>query len=378
MNNTRLPTAYAPAERVSPHDAHRQFMAFAGAGLWQTLLDAQPPPIVILNRQRQIVLANQAMRELVACDSQEQLIGLRPGEAMRCVHAAETAGGCGTTRFCQTCGAVNAILSSQQGRRAVEECRITAYDGALDLRISAVPVEAGGGCYTIFSIMDISHEKRRRKLERLFFHDILNLAVGLRGFVELDARARPASAASDGSPLVVRLASQLIEEINAQKDLAAAEHNDLTVRPTRIETRALLESVADLYRHHPVAGERRIALDAVDVALETDPVLLRRILGNLIKNALEASPASAAITLGCDADEQGVRFRVHNPGVMPDAVQRQIFQRSFSTKGPDRGLGTYSVKLLAEHYLHGKVTFLSASPGGTVFLVYLPRAWPSS
>jgi sensor histidine kinase regulating citrate/malate metabolism len=57
---------------------------------------------------------------------------------------------------------------------------------------------------------------------------------------------------------------------------------------------------------------------------------------------------------------------------MPRAVQLQIFQRSFSTKGNGRGLGTYSMKLLSERYLNGRVTFKSSSRDGTVFIGLYP------
>jgi Histidine kinase-, DNA gyrase B-, and HSP90-like ATPase len=57
---------------------------------------------------------------------------------------------------------------------------------------------------------------------------------------------------------------------------------------------------------------------------------------------------------------------------MPEAVQLQMFQRSFSTrKGRGRGIGSYSVKLLIEKYLHGKVWFVSREPEGTTFFVAL-------
>jgi len=53
-------------------------------------------------------------------------------------------------------------------------------------------------------------------------------------------------------------------------------------------------------------------------------------------------------------------------------VQLQVFNRSFSTKGTGRGLGTYSVKLLTERCLKGRVGFTSALGEGTVFQVTLP------
>jgi sensor histidine kinase regulating citrate/malate metabolism len=56
---------------------------------------------------------------------------------------------------------------------------------------------------------------------------------------------------------------------------------------------------------------------------------------------------------------------------MPPEVQLQIFQRSFSTKGKGRGVGTYSMKLLTERYLGGKLAFTSAAGEGTTFTAWV-------
>jgi signal transduction histidine kinase len=61
---------------------------------------------------------------------------------------------------------------------------------------------------------------------------------------------------------------------------------------------------------------------------------------------------------------------------MPADVQLQMFHRSFSTKGKGRGTGTYSVKLLTEKYLQGRVAFTSTPASGTTFEVTLPYALP--
>jgi len=49
-----------------------------------------------------------------------------------------------------------------------------------------------------------------------------------------------------------------------------------------------------------------------------------------------------------------------------------VFQRSFSTKGKGRGLGTYSIKLLTERYLKGTASFTSTETDGTTFQISLP------
>jgi sensor histidine kinase regulating citrate/malate metabolism len=63
---------------------------------------------------------------------------------------------------------------------------------------------------------------------------------------------------------------------------------------------------------------------------------------------------------------------VHNPGHIPEQVQLQIFQRSFSTKGPGRGLGTYCMRLIGERYLKGQITFISIEKDGITFKASIP------
>jgi sensor histidine kinase regulating citrate/malate metabolism len=102
--------------------------------------------------------------------------------------------------------------------------------------------------------------------------------------------------------------------------------------------------------------------------------LLRRVLSNMLKNGLEATAPGQTVTLNCSERGQSVAFTVHNREVMSAHVQLQIFQRSFSTKAQTgRGIGTYSIKLLGEQYLGGKVEFTSREPDGTSFVLTIPK-----
>ena len=76
--------------------------------------------------------------------------------------------------------------------------------------------------------------------------------------------------------------------------------------------------------------------------------------------------------MGCFEKEGRVHFWVHNPGYMPANVQAQLFRRSFSTKGVGRGLGAYSMKVLTEQYLQGRISFVSTEENGTTFTAEYP------
>ena len=121
--------------------------------------------------------------------------------------------------------------------------------------------------------------------------------------------------------------------------------------------------------NHTVALEKRIIVDSTseDILMISDETILGRIIGNMTKNALEAIQAGHFVTLSCVQDGDKVRIIVHNPGLIERTAQLQIFQRSFSTKGIGRGLGTYSIKMLSEQYLKGEVGFTSSANEGTIF-----------
>ena len=129
-----------------------------------------------------------------------------------------------------------------------------------------------------------------------------------------------------------------------------------------------------MYQGQEIARGKDVQLDAdlCDIELVSDRALLHRILSNMIKNALEACQPGEMVTVGCTEEVGAAKFWVHNPGRIPMDIQLQVFQRSFSTKGPGRGLGTYSIKLLGEMYLGGKVSFSSSDVAGTVFRIILP------
>lgn len=373
----RMTTFHLSAERDPDAVIARQRALFAPDAFAATLLTAVPLPLIVINEHRQIVFANSAAQMLAGGDV-ERIFGQRPGEALGCLHAGDCGGGCGTSEHCRVCGLVAAAERGLGGAEAVNECRIDSVNGgivqSLDLRVWARPLRREGMAFSVVALADIGHEKRRAALERVFFHDLMNSVGSLRSFLDL-LRQEEFKTDNDGVLELLRLtAHQAFEEIAAQRTLLAAESGELQVDWQPLRTAALLRQACDIYRRHPaIEGRCVVFADAVaDRPLISDPTLVRRILGNLLVNACEASPTGGTVTLGCsEAGEGGIVFTVHNQTCMPREVQMQVFQRSFSTRGAGRGLGTYSIRLLAG-YLQGTVDFTSTPDAGTVFRLLLP------
>lgn len=366
------------AEQSALELLRANFRADRTASTW---LEAMPGPAIVLTTRRQAVVMNQHLIRALGPEASEVASGPRPGDLLGCVHASETAAGCGTTEACQQCGANRALLEcAAQRSHASHECRIqsnrTTDGGALDFRAHATFVEMPGGSFIILGLEDIASEKRRRVLERTFFHDILNACGGMQGLAEL--LAEPGNDPAGELELkedLRRLSNVVIEQIVSQRELLAAERGELSLHPKAVELHAFLENVASLYRHHEVAQGRDVRLEMVGQAsVVTDAAILGRIVGNLVKNALEATRAGDAVVIRCKPGADATTIAVHNPGEIPRAVQLQIFQRSFSTKGGEgRGVGTYSVRLFSEQYLQGHVRFESTAESGTTFELTIPN-----
>jgi signal transduction histidine kinase len=370
-------THFAPAGRDVPSEVCRKAGIIERVPLLSKALNAMPGMVVILNGNRQIVTANRRFLGVLHASIAE-LVEKRPGEAIGCIRAKGGPDGCGTSLHCSTCGALHAVMDSMKNHaEAVRECRILVQTPSeivpLDLRVTATPFEVENEFFVLVAIEDISHEKRVAVLQRSFFHDVLNTAGCIQGYA--DYLASDSTSDSEVCQRLTALSGQLIEEIQSQRDLLHAESGDLETQPVPLKAGQVLEELRSQYLKHPVAANRNISIGPISAGpVITDRQLLQRVLGNMLKNALEATSPGGTVTLSCIDSGETVTFLISNPEVMPQDVQLQVLQRSFSTKGQaGRGTGTYSMKLFGERYLGGRVDFVSRIPEGTTFQLVLPK-----
>jgi nitrogen-specific signal transduction histidine kinase len=362
---------YAPAFRAEQKLIDAQVRDFQKMEGTIEFLNALIDCAFIVNSHRQIVFANGVFLETFSQKAPD-IYGKRLGEIIDCEHSILEEGGCGTSEFCSVCGAVNSILQAANCRTDdTRECLITTLNlDALELEVHSHPYENELGKFVFVTMKDIGKQKRKDALESIFYHDILNTAGGMRGVVELLALGE---ATPEFNEIALHLADQLIDEISAQRTLSSAESGQLIVKTQLTPASEVISEVAVVFKTHEAAQGKKLVFDTkdADFELETDPTILRRILINMTKNACEASAKDERITVAARVQGNKAIFEVSNPGVMDPKSQLMVFKRSFSTKGPGRGLGTYSMRLLGEKYLKGSVNFRSATGEGTTFWVEL-------
>lgn len=367
-----------PSGRALRDELNRQAEVWVENPVLHEVLQAMDGFVLLINRQHQILVANVPFLKAVHVEEVIDLRGLRLGEVLGCIHVAEGSDGCGTSPACAQCGVAQAVSCvKQEALKVTYEALLSCHKGhrweALELRVQASPFPMAGGEQILMVCQDISAEKRRDVLESVFFHDVLNTLGGLRGWVN-------ALNAGLGDPDRVKgkldvLSAQVIDEVRSQRLVTQAERGELALQVSEQAVMKTLHDCITLAQEHPSASGKHIemATGMEGWVVQTDPDLLRRVLLNMTLNALEASHAESTVRLGAELSKGGICFTVHNSGVIPPEVQGRIFQRSYSTKAKrGRGLGTYSMKLLGETYLGGRVDFTSVEGEGTFFRLFLP------
>ncbi len=371
----KIPAKSELIGRSTENEINKQYFSISENKILQNLLGTVNLPICILNTNRQIVYANDKASEFYGKEITE-LLGKRHGECLNCVNSKN---GCGVSDICEFCGAFNAIINTiLDGKPNEQECRILSKDKekivAYDLNVKSSPLIIEGENYLLVILEDISAEKRKKTLERIFFHDVLNTISSMSGLVNYVADKTFDEETDEIMKDLVVLTNRLADEVLEQRDIIAAENGELKIRCTSINSILLMNNLVKQSNFLMPNKQLnfRVTENSLDVNFVSDITILRRILFNMLKNAAEAVDFNGEITIGCNYnDNNNIIFFVNNRSYIEPETQALIFQRNFSTKSVSRGLGTFSMKLLAENYLDSKVFFQSDKEKGTTFYLQL-------
>ena len=213
-------------------------------------------------------------------------------------------------------------------------------------------------------------------------HELRTPLSGIRGFVDMLLRR-----GSDLTPdqrdeylgIVLTQADRLIRLVDDLLVVSRVEGGKLSLEPTEIEIRPLLQQVTDGLGE---ASVRIVIEEGPDAParMVADANRLVQVLTNLVHNAVKFSPPEAVVELRWGTQAEGtVAFEVVDRGAgIPEADIERIFERfqqreSSMTHTEGFGLGLYITKLLAEA-MGGWIDVASSVGEGSTFTVTLPAA----
>jgi two-component system phosphate regulon sensor histidine kinase PhoR len=242
----------------------------------------------------------------------------------------------------------------------------------------------------VLTFHDVTQARQVERMRRDFVanasHELRTPLTSIRGFVE---------ALEDGALDEPGTGRRFLGKIRFHADRMATLIEDL-LELSRIESGAqppLYEAVAPADLAEEVVGSFADAASRKEIALlareegapsvESDPERLRRILDNLVDNALKYTPAGGHVSVTSRAEDAGAAIVVEDdgPGIAAEHLPR-IFERFYRVdKARSRelggtGLGLSIVKHLAEG-MGARVAVESEVGRFTRFTVHLPPAPPA-
>lgn len=222
----------------------------------------------------------------------------------------------------------------------------------------------------------------KQQVTDLIVHDLQNPLAGITSvFQVLDEKPE---GLSQGRQEVIREAlgrcAELSQMIMNVLQISRAEKGELETYLEEVDVRRLAHEVAHAYG--PVAkqaGHHLKVEPGSAVTVRTDETLVRRILQNLIRNAIRHTPLETTVVVRVESSELGsVRLSVADdgPGIPPE-IQPLLFEPFAGTalrssgRRVDTGLGLASCRAAARA-LGTEIVLESDGKRGTVFSLQLP------
>lgn len=160
-------------------------------------------------------------------------------------------------------------------------------------------------------------------------------------------------------------------------DISKAEEGRLVPHPTRLDLEELCTRTCEAVQVRARAANVTLSCELDATELDADPDLLRRVLENLIDNALRYAPSGSEVRITSALRDDAIELRVADsgPGV-PEELQGKIFERFYQVQvgateqRTSRGLGLAFCRMVIE--AHGGQIALEPTAVGTVFCLHLP------
>jgi two-component system nitrogen regulation sensor histidine kinase NtrY len=143
-------------------------------------------------------------------------------------------------------------------------------------------------------------------------------------------------------------------------------------RPALVDLGRLVDETLHLYRNLKPGVEIEGGVDAPLPPVNLDSEQIKRVLINLLDNAVEATEPPGRVTVSVYSDDGHLEIQVKDTGRgIPPESKEKLFLPYFSTKGRGTGLGLAIVhRIVADH--HGSVRVEDNAPKGSVFTLELP------
>ncbi|HLZ91251.1 MAG TPA: ATP-binding protein [Candidatus Acidoferrum sp.] len=234
--------------------------------------------------------------------------------------------------------------------------------------------------------VDQSFERQRRFMSDAS-HELRTPAAILRGESEVALSRAERSAAEYRESLAV-LHAEALRLTQIVEDLFTLTRADAGQYPLAPRDMYLDELAAECtHATRSLALAKQITLTCeipAELPIRADEALLRRMILNLLDNAIKYTPAGGRVTVSCErvGDEYALSVTDSGCGI-PEELQQRVFERFFradkartrSENDGGAGLGLSIARWIAEAH-QGSLRLTRSDAGGSTFTAVLPAAVP--
>lgn len=222
--------------------------------------------------------------------------------------------------------------------------------------------------------------RSKEHLTQMAVHDIKNPMSAIRGYLDTLKSTQPNEMQQELIAGARRSSQNVLDLVNNILDIARLEEGRLNVHREACQIEPLMRTCAADLRVWADQEQKCITVVAADnvPTLHVDVGLMRRVLLNLIANAVKHTPYGTKISVGVETTPAGVRLWVwdNGPGIS-EKQQQSLFER-FSVGNNrgngqgDTGLGLNFCKLVVD--AHGGTMLVESGPDkGTTFTIHLDK-----
>jgi two-component system nitrogen regulation sensor histidine kinase NtrY len=271
------------------------------------------------------------------------------------------------------------------GRSARQEREVSVVGAGRERQLSVVvaPLPGPAGCPpgALVVIDDLTPLMRAQKVAawgevaRKLAHEIKNPLTPIQLSAQRIRKAYLKSA-PDLERVITECSGSIVNEVESLRNLVDEFAQFARLPAVSLAPGALhdvVEQALSLYDGFPrLRLEKRLAPDLPPVRL--DPAQMKRVLINLVDNAIEATEKKGTVTVSTEYDRLAGRVRIgvadDGPGIRPENRDK-LFVPTFSTKRRGSGLGLAIVNRIVQEH-QGTIRVEDNVPRGTRFVVELP------
>lgn len=220
----------------------------------------------------------------------------------------------------------------------------------------------------------------REDVERIMQHDLKGPLTTIIGMPSLLMNKENITAQQKETLKLIKDAGYLmLEMVNTSLNLYKMETGSYDYKPQRVDLLQVLQKVftecQNLCRAHEITLQLLVdgapPVEGAEFPILAEELLSHTMLSNLIKNAVEASPAGETVEVMLSQQDGRPAIEIRNSGVVPESIRSRFFEKYVSSgKEGGTGLGTYSAHMAA-HTQHGRITLDTSTPGYTSITVQM-------